>query len=114
MVGEELADPSQAEERLLCPDRIDLGFHRTRTHETAGHGVDLDHELGDGAQLGRQVLGDDRAQLDHRVVAPALHATGALEQSRSVALDYARAAREFLRDEPDLEALTHIVIDRER
>jgi geranylgeranyl pyrophosphate synthase len=41
-------------------------------------------------------------------------ATGALEQSRSVALDYARAARELLRDEPDLEALTHIVIDRER
>ena len=31
-----------------------------------------------------------------------------------MALDYARKAREFLRDEPDLEALTHIVIDRER
>jgi geranylgeranyl pyrophosphate synthase len=41
-------------------------------------------------------------------------ATGALERSRSVALDYARKARGFLRDEPDLEALTHIVIDRER
>jgi geranylgeranyl pyrophosphate synthase len=41
-------------------------------------------------------------------------ATGALERSRRVALDYARKAREFLRNEPDLEALTHIVIDRER
>ena len=41
-------------------------------------------------------------------------ATGALERSRATALDYARRAREFLRDEPDLEALTHIVIDRER
>ena len=41
-------------------------------------------------------------------------ATSALEQSRNVALDYARKARGFLRDEPDLEALTHIVIDRER
>ena len=41
-------------------------------------------------------------------------ATGALERSRAMALDYARKAREFLRDEPDLEALTHIVIDRER
>jgi heptaprenyl diphosphate synthase len=41
-------------------------------------------------------------------------ATGALEQSRAIALNYARKAREFLRDEPDLEALTHIVIDRER
>ena len=41
-------------------------------------------------------------------------ATGALGQSRAMALDYARKAREFLRNEPELEALTHIVIDRER
>jgi geranylgeranyl pyrophosphate synthase len=41
-------------------------------------------------------------------------ATGALERSREVALDYAREARECLRDEPNLEALTHIVIDRDR
>lgn len=41
-------------------------------------------------------------------------ATGALERSRAMALDYARNAREFLREEPELEALTHIVIDRER
>jgi geranylgeranyl pyrophosphate synthase len=40
--------------------------------------------------------------------------TSALHRSRDVALDYARRAREFLRDEPALEALTHIVIDRER
>jgi geranylgeranyl pyrophosphate synthase len=41
-------------------------------------------------------------------------ATGALERSRAVALDYARKARGYLRDEPALEALTHIVVDRER
>jgi geranylgeranyl pyrophosphate synthase len=41
-------------------------------------------------------------------------ATDALERSREVALDYARRARGFLREEPELEALTHIVIDRER
>lgn len=41
-------------------------------------------------------------------------ATSALDRSREVALDYARKARGFLRDEPELEALTHIVIDRER
>jgi geranylgeranyl pyrophosphate synthase len=41
-------------------------------------------------------------------------ATDALDRSREVALDYARRAREFLRDEPELEELTHIVIDRER
>ncbi|HXF98968.1 MAG TPA: polyprenyl synthetase family protein [Gaiellaceae bacterium] len=40
--------------------------------------------------------------------------TGALARSREVALDYARKARGLLRDEPELEALTHIVIDRER
>ena len=40
--------------------------------------------------------------------------TGALERSRDVALDYARRARELLRDEPRLEALTHIVIERKR
>ena len=39
-------------------------------------------------------------------------ATGALERSRDVALDYTRQARELLRDEPRLEALTHIVIER--
>jgi geranylgeranyl pyrophosphate synthase len=39
-------------------------------------------------------------------------ASGALEQSREMALDYARRAREFLDEEPGLEALTHIVIDR--
>jgi geranylgeranyl pyrophosphate synthase len=41
-------------------------------------------------------------------------ATTALERSREVALDYAGRARGYLRDEPELEALTHIVIDRER
>jgi octaprenyl-diphosphate synthase len=41
-------------------------------------------------------------------------ATGALERSREVALDYARRARGFLRDESALEALTHMVIDRDR
>jgi octaprenyl-diphosphate synthase len=40
-------------------------------------------------------------------------ATSALDRSRALALDYARSARELLRDEPELEALTHIVIDRE-
>ena len=44
-------------------------------------------------------------------------ATGALEQAREVALDYARQARACLEGGPrraELEALTHLVIDRER
>ncbi|MDX6492627.1 MAG: hypothetical protein QOH02_562, partial [Gaiellaceae bacterium] len=43
--------------------------------------------------------------------------TGALEQARDVALDYARQARACLEGGPrraELEALTHLVIDRER
>ena len=43
-------------------------------------------------------------------------ATGALERSREIALGYARDARAFLDGVPrsgELEALTHIVIDRE-
>jgi geranylgeranyl pyrophosphate synthase len=41
-------------------------------------------------------------------------ATDALERSRELALDYASRARGFLEEEPELEALTHIIIDRER
>lgn len=41
-------------------------------------------------------------------------ATAALERSRETALDYARKARGLLDGEPQLEALTHIVIDRDR
>jgi geranylgeranyl pyrophosphate synthase len=44
-------------------------------------------------------------------------ATGALERSREVALDYARKAREHLDGGPhreELEALTHLVVNRER
>ena len=41
-------------------------------------------------------------------------ATSALDESRELALDYARNARAVLEDEPELEALTHIVIDRDR
>jgi geranylgeranyl pyrophosphate synthase len=44
-------------------------------------------------------------------------ATGALEEAREVALDYARQARAELDGElhrGELEALTHAVVDRER
>jgi len=41
-------------------------------------------------------------------------ATGALERSREVALDYARKAREHLDGREELEALTHLVVNRER
>jgi geranylgeranyl pyrophosphate synthase len=44
-------------------------------------------------------------------------ATGALERSRAVALDYARKARERLDGGPrrdELEALTHLVVNREK
>jgi geranylgeranyl pyrophosphate synthase len=46
-----------------------------------------------------------------------VEATGAIEDSRELALDYARRARAALNGAPDrasLEALTHLVVDRER
>jgi len=41
-------------------------------------------------------------------------ATGALERSREVALEYARKASEHLDGREELEALTHLVVNRER
>jgi geranylgeranyl pyrophosphate synthase len=41
-------------------------------------------------------------------------ATGALERSRELALHYARSARDHLDGQGQLEALTHLVVDRER
>jgi geranylgeranyl pyrophosphate synthase len=41
-------------------------------------------------------------------------ASGALERSRAVALEYVQRAREHLRDEAALEALTHLVLERDR
>jgi geranylgeranyl pyrophosphate synthase len=46
-----------------------------------------------------------------------VEATGAIEASRDLALEYARRARAALNGAPDrasLEALTHLVVDRER
>jgi geranylgeranyl pyrophosphate synthase len=59
----------------------------------------------------RAVAGDPVDDALERVVA-----TGALEDSREVALEYAARARAALDGEPDrasLEALTHAVVDRE-
>jgi geranylgeranyl pyrophosphate synthase len=65
----------------------------------------------------RAALAGDRAALTEGGALVRVAATGALEQSRDVALDYARKARACLngalhRDE--LESLTHAVVNRER
>ena len=60
----------------------------------------------------RALLGESVADALERVAA-----TGALEEAREVACDYAARARNALDGEPDrasLEALTHAVVDRER
>ncbi len=65
-------------------------------------------------EIVRRALAGD-APLDGVLLRVAM--TRALERSREVALDYAREARGFLASAPrsdELEALTHIVIDRER
>ena len=62
----------------------------------------------------QEILRYNLGQAGHEV---RVAATGALDEARRVALDYARRARarldgELHRDE--LEALTHAVVDRER
>jgi len=62
-------------------------------------------------QVRRALAGEPLAGALGRVAA-----TGALEASRDLALEYARRARAALDGEPDrlsLEALTHLVVDRE-
>jgi geranylgeranyl pyrophosphate synthase len=64
----------------------------------------------------RALAGDPRA-LSNGGALVRVAATGALERSREVALDYARRARACLNGElhrGELEALTHAVVNRER
>ena len=56
----------------------------------------------------RALAGDDVPDALARVAG-----TGALEEARSLALEYAARAREALNGEPELEVLTHLVVDRE-
>jgi geranylgeranyl pyrophosphate synthase len=62
-------------------------------------------------QVWRALAGEDVPDALDRV-----ESTGALEEARQVALDYAERARVSLDGEPDrasLEALTHAVVERE-
>jgi geranylgeranyl pyrophosphate synthase len=61
--------------------------------------------------VARALAGEDVPDALDRVVA-----TGAIEASRELALDYARRARAALADGEEretLEPLTHVVVDRE-
>jgi geranylgeranyl pyrophosphate synthase len=65
----------------------------------------------------RAALAGDRTALTDGGALVRVAATGALEQSRDVALDYARKARACLNGElhrDELESLTHAVVNRER
>ena len=65
----------------------------------------------------RHALAGDPMALSHGGALVRVAATGALERSREVALDYASRARACLNGElhrDELEALTHAVVDRER
>jgi geranylgeranyl pyrophosphate synthase len=56
----------------------------------------------------RALAGEDVPDALARVAA-----TGALEEARRLALEYATHARAALNGEPELEVLTHLVVDRE-
>jgi octaprenyl-diphosphate synthase len=65
----------------------------------------------------RSALAGDPLALSHGGALTRVAATGALERSRDVALDYARQARACLNGElhrDELESLTHAVVNRER
>ncbi|HTO26919.1 MAG TPA: polyprenyl synthetase family protein [Gaiellaceae bacterium] len=65
----------------------------------------------------RSALAGDPLALSQGGALTRVAATGALERSRDVALDYAREARSHLNGEPhrdELETLTHAVVNRER
>jgi geranylgeranyl pyrophosphate synthase len=60
------------------------------------------------AVVQRALAGEDVPNALARVAA-----TGALEEARRLALEYAARARAALNGEPELEVLTHLVVDRE-
>jgi geranylgeranyl pyrophosphate synthase len=60
------------------------------------------------AAVQRALAGEDVPDALARVAA-----TGALEEARRLALEYAARARAALNGEPELEVLTHLVVDRE-
>ena len=65
----------------------------------------------------RAALAGDPLAMSQGAALVRVAATGALERSRQVALDYATRARACLNGElhrDELEALTHVVVDRER
>src|SRR5918994_2964348 len=76
LLGVQLADG-----QVAGRDLVHLGAGRGtldggRADIAAGHGVDLHHHVLGLADTRRELPGDDRAQLHHRVVAPALDPTG--------------------------------------
>ena len=100
----------------IADDILDCVGDTIETGKIAG--ADLREGVADTPARPRRARGPARprrarGRLD-RGRAVRVAATSALSRSRDVALDYARKARGLLRDEPELEALTHIVIDRER
>jgi hypothetical protein len=55
---------------------LQRAFHRSRAGEPARHRVDPDAEVRRAAQVGRQLVQDNRAQLHDRVAALPLDAAG--------------------------------------
>ena len=93
----------QVREKIEAGERLDFedGVALMESDDLLG--------LGDLADLARRLRGGSTEGALVRVAE-----TSALRRSREMALDYAGKARGFLDGQPELEALTHIVIDRER
>jgi octaprenyl-diphosphate synthase len=98
----------------IVDDILDCTGDTTETGKVAGT------DLREGTPTLPLILAARRDQTVRRALAGGpldgalvrVAATDALERSRELALEYARRARSFLRDEPELEALTHLVLER--
>ena len=76
LLGVELADRPLPQHRIPDIGCLQRALHRSRANEPARHCVDLDAEVRRAAQLGRQLLRDNRAQLHDRIVALSLDTAG--------------------------------------
>ena len=97
VLGEHLAQRALARHRLTNR-RLRHTLERGRAHVPAGEGVDLDDELGQLPQRGRQLGGDHRPQLDHRIVAATLHPPRPGDHTGLVEIEVGGVEEEHLTD----------------
>ena len=96
VLREQLAQRSSTARRLADRGRRQLTLERPRAHVPTRQRVELDDEVGQPAQLGREVRRHDRAQLDHRVVVATLDPSRSRHDAGAVEVEVGRVEEEHL------------------